>query len=140
MGRTIQSNQRNLNWSIRARKMQKRAPQNETLKRIQPKEILQLAQTRISTKSIELRAGRPPTSITQQNKTELRIGLIPREGYVGSSISSAAQTTKRTFLLPFYYLGNSTTNKAHLFNYILRPYKGPQNRFLISLCSTPPKK
>ena len=65
MGRPIKSNQRNSNRSLRARKMQNWSPSNETLERLQLKEILQIVQTRTSTRSTELRAGRPPAPTAQ---------------------------------------------------------------------------
>ena len=49
--------------------------------------------------TIKLRAGKLPTlPYSSVKETELRKGLIPRRGYVGSLTPSAAQTTEQTFV------------------------------------------
>ena len=99
-GRTIQSHQRNPNRSLQARKAQNWPPRNETLERLQLKEILQVTQNPNLNHDCQASGweANDPTLQLSQRETKLQKGLIPRRGYVGSSTPSAAQTTEQTFV------------------------------------------
>ena len=71
-GRTVQSHQRNPNRGLRARKTQNRPPRNETLERLQLKEILQVTQNPNldhNRQSFELGGYQPhPTAQSKKNR------------------------------------------------------------------------
>ena len=137
MGRSIQSSQRNWNRSLRTRKMQNRSPRDETLERLQLKEILQITQNP-NLNQVHRASSWEATGRNSSVKSIRTTNRLNPSKKLRRQLDTERSPNNQTNFCSITQKSR-TTSITHPIGYVIRPYKVPPNRFLISLCSTPLK-